>query len=72
VAGPGGEVPVNWTERTLERAGAADGAAARPLERPGSHRMVPPEGKGALDNCKCVKGGIDPECERHTTGEWRA
>jgi hypothetical protein len=70
---------VNWTERTLERAGAADGAAARPLERPGhsptgnlAPSWLPSRwAKGALDSCKCVKGGIDPECERHTTGEWR-
>jgi hypothetical protein len=81
VAGPGGEVPVNWTERTLERAGAAwPMAAARPLERPGHSPTgnpaapevdLPRRAEGALDSCKCVKGGVDPDCARHTTGEWR-
>jgi hypothetical protein len=54
---------MNWVE-TLERAGAADGAAARPLERPGHSPAAPihlPEhsrrAEGALDSCKCVKGG---------------
>jgi hypothetical protein len=60
---------MNWSERTLERAGAADGAAARPLERPGpspTGNLVPPwlpsrRAKGALD-CSCVKGGRCLNC----------
>jgi hypothetical protein len=57
---------VNWSEWTLERAGAVSvGAAARPLERPGhspagnlpAPGCHPRRAKGALDLCKCVKGG---------------
>jgi hypothetical protein len=52
---------VNWSERTLGRAGAADGAAARPLERPG-HSPAGQRTDGALDNCTCVKGGRCLNC----------
>jgi hypothetical protein len=70
---------VNWVPGTLERAGAADGAAARPLERPApqttgnlpSPGCLPRRENRTLDSCRCVKGGVDPSCERHTTGGWR-
>jgi hypothetical protein len=58
----------NWFE-VLERAGAADGAAARPLERPGhspAGNLAPSwlpsrRAKGALV-CSCVKGGRCLNC----------